>query len=260
MKDFSCRCCGTQIPSASFSTQILGREVNYYDCSCCGYVQTQDPTWLEEAYRQPINLTDTGIMLRNQANLSNVLATLALLRMRTKKVIDYAGGYGVLVRMLRDLGIDAFWHDAYTENLFAPGFEADGRSANLVTAFEAIEHFVDPNLELNNIFALAPNLLFSTCLIPFPTPRIDDWWYYGNEHGQHVGFFRLKTLQYLAKKYNKHLLTDGKALHLLTDRYCKYGNWFAWRLLSKISLLPLLLGLKSKTWSDHLMLKRQCLP
>ncbi len=39
--------------------------------------------------------------------------------------LDYAGGYGVFTRLMRDIGFDFYWHDPYTQNLFANGFEKD---------------------------------------------------------------------------------------------------------------------------------------
>jgi len=168
--------------------RVLAREVAYFACSHCGYVQTEQPTWLAQAYHAPINISDTGMMARNLAQQKSVLATLALLRKRRGKVVDYAGGYGLLVRLLRDLGLDAYWIDPYTTNLAAVGFEYQQGEADLVTAFEAFEYFVDPIKELETMLAIAPNVLFSTDLIPKPIPAIDDWWYYGTHHGQHIGF------------------------------------------------------------------------
>jgi Nif-specific regulatory protein len=39
-------------------------------------------------------------------------------------VVDCAGGYGILVRLLRDYGVNALWSDPYCENVLAKGFES----------------------------------------------------------------------------------------------------------------------------------------
>jgi hypothetical protein len=218
-------------------------------------VQTEKPTWLEEAYKSPINLSDTGIMKRNLLNKTNVLIALTMLGCRSGKVVDFAGGYGLLVRTLRDIGIDAYWNDPFTSNLVAKGFEYSGEKGNLVTAFEAFEHFENPIKEIQSIFQIAPNLLFSTEIIPNIPPKADEWWYYGLEHGQHIGFLSLKTLNYIAEKFNKFVVTDNKSIHLLSE---KKVNKYQWEILIKTSkIFPriLTLGLKSKTWSDHMLLK-----
>jgi hypothetical protein len=74
---------------------------------------------LEEAYASTINNSDTGIMSRNLSNISLVLATLILIKNRNSLVVDCAGGYGFLVRLLRDIGVNALWSDPYCENLVA---------------------------------------------------------------------------------------------------------------------------------------------
>lgn len=249
LSDAVCRCCSTKVNQV-FSASLLGNVVNYYDCSMCGYVQTETPYWLEKAYSSAINNCDTGIMIRNQANVGLVMATLNALNEIHGNVIDCAGGYGILVRLLRDRGINALWSDPYCKNLLAVGFEHAGESANLVTAFEAFEHFISPVVESEKLFAIAPNLLISTELIAIPAPTPDQWWYYGQDHGQHIGFFRLKTLQMLAKKFNKYLISNGRNYHLFTD---KPLNAMKWNLNVRMAQrFPFLYshGLNSKVWQD----------
>lgn len=249
-----CRLCNVPISSTFAKATMLERDVLYYDCPSCGYLQTEEPTWLEEAYASPINSSDTGIMARNISNVPIVIATLSVMGKRNARVVDYAGGYGFLVRMLRDKGIDALWSDPYTDNLVARGFEYTGQEAALVTAFEAFEHFYDPCKEISNMLKIAPNILFSTNLVPSPTPQPTQWWYYGLEHGQHIGMYRMKTLQYIAQKYHLHLLTDGGSMHLLTADTYSYRVWRMALYLSSRRSRLFSRGLRSKTWSDHLMM------
>ena len=37
-------------------------------CPKCGYVQTETPYWLEQAYVHAINRSDTGLLRRNARN------------------------------------------------------------------------------------------------------------------------------------------------------------------------------------------------
>ena len=50
-----CRICATAIEHPIFSAELLGRLVNYFECSSCSYVQTETPDWLDEAYVEVIN-------------------------------------------------------------------------------------------------------------------------------------------------------------------------------------------------------------
>lgn len=249
----NCKICQTPA-KFTFCGKILNKyDVDYFECPHCGYLQTEEPYWLNEAYASPINSSDTGIIERNKINTRIVISTLFLLKKLNEKVVDYAGGYGVLVRMLRDVGVDAYWIDKYCDNLFARGFEfnSDG-GVGMVAAFEVMEHFINPVDEIEKLFSISPNLLLSTVLLPSPTPAENDWWYYGINHGQHIGFFRVKTLQYLANKFNKKLLTNGISYHLFYDgKSIPYWNWRVVNILTKHLPMHRFYKLKSKILEDN---------
>ena len=60
-----CRVCN-QDSSVIFNAVILKKyDIKYYNCSYCGFLQTEEPYWIKEAYAESINLSDTGIMYRN---------------------------------------------------------------------------------------------------------------------------------------------------------------------------------------------------
>ena len=245
-----CRCCKS-ITQPIFNGVLLNNQVGYFECPVCAYVQTETPHWLEKAYAEAINDSDTGIMARNQSNARIVLATLMLLGKLDSTVVDCAGGYGILVRLLRDFGINALWSDRYCQNLVARGFAHGREPAALVTAFEAFEHFVNPSEELDRLLTIAPNVLFSTEIVASPAPHQSDWWYYGKEHGQHIGFFRIKTLEKMAKERGKFLVSNGTSYHLITDQP---NQQTLWKIFTKRNgLIPFLLRkkLRPKIWSDH---------
>jgi hypothetical protein len=62
------------------------------------------------------------------------------------------------------------------------------------------------------------NILFSTELYGKKVPLVSEWYYYGLDHGQHISFYNIKTLQFIAKKYSLNLWSNGKSLHLLMKR------------------------------------------
>lgn len=255
----ACRVCG-ESSRYLWTGQLLDCKVQYFECHRCGYVQTETPYWLDRAYAAAINDSDTGLLSRNIRNTKIVIATLVLLKQINSSVIDYAGGYGILVRLLRDQGISALRMDPFCENLVARGFDYTSDAAipipALVTAFEAFEHFTNPREELKKMLAIAPNVLLSTELIADPTPPHDQWWYYGKEHGQHIGFFRKKTLEHLAQEQGKHLISNGRTVHLITEQPLNRAVWIA-HLKCKGLLQHLLrFKLKPKTWSDHLSIAK----
>jgi len=103
-----------------FDAKIMNKySIDYFYCSNCGFLQTQAPYWLEESYKHSINLEDTGILHRN-VRLSKITSLLLLfLFKKNDKFLDFAGGYGLFTRLMRDRGLDFYWHDPYTRNLMA---------------------------------------------------------------------------------------------------------------------------------------------
>jgi hypothetical protein len=244
----ACRVCGSASPFV-FSKRVIGHDVRYFECAACGYLQTEKPHWLEQAYSSAINNVDTGILWRNNLNRARVIMTLASLQSLGGRVIDHAGGYGILVRLLRDAGVDAQWADKYCENLVARGFEADGGRCELLTAFEVFEHLEDPVVELRNMLAMAPAVLLSTELIVAPSTPDPDWWYLGPEHGQHIGFFRHATLQHMAQQLGCHLRSDGRSLHLFSANPVP-RLWLPMQRFKAAWPVVARLALRSRTQSD----------
>ena len=256
MENNICRLCESNNLNFLFEGKIFAKSIKYFQCKKCSYVQTESPYWLDKSYSKPINVTDTGILQRNLKNHKVIIAALVLLNKRKGNVLDNAGGNGLLVRLLRDSGVNAFWSDLYCENIFANGFEHKNAHIDLVTAFDAFEHFEFPMIKFSEMFKNSDNLLITTNLIPKKIPKPNEWWYYGLEHGQHIGFFNKKSLEYVSKKFNKFLITDGKSTHLFTSKPKLYFLWFILRKISNYTGL-LKLGLKSKIISDFNLLNKE---
>lgn len=252
-----CRiCCNTE-SQYIFQEKLLNHLVRYYECNICGYVQTETPYWLEEAYDSAINDCDTGIISRNQICSRRATNLCALLNIKNDYILDFAGGYGIFTRLMRDIGFNVLWQDKYCNNLFAKGFIFNGQNVKLLTAFEVFEHLESPANILDEMFDISSNIFFSTLLIPEPAPKIEEWWYYGQKHGQHIGFYRKKTLEYIANKYNKNLYSYRSEIHFFSEK--KFPKIFFWALM-KFNFLFFVFSKKrvsSKVWSDYLEIEKK---
>jgi hypothetical protein len=218
MPGFYCRLCNTQIQPI-FSSEILKKyTITYYHCNNCGLLQTENPYWLKESYHESINSTDTGILARNIDNSKIVASIIFFFFNKNAKFLDFAGGFGISTRLMRDIGFDFFWFDPFTDNLVARGFEySDNLKIELVTCFECFEHLVNPREDIEKMLAISKNIFFTTSLLPNPVPKPDQWWYYGLEHGQHIAFYSKETLQFISRKYGLFLYSVGN-FHLLTKK------------------------------------------
>lgn len=215
----NCSIC--QSPSQEvFKAKILGKyDTPYFQCTSCGFLSPQNPFWLPESYASAITALDIGMLKRNLELREVVTAMLRTYFDPSAKFVDYGGGYGVLVRLMRDRGFDFYRQDIYAENLFAKNFDlADARCEKfeLLTAFEVFEHLENPSEAVDEMLKLSDNILFSTELQPIPNPTPNTWWYILPEIGQHISLFSRGALEALAKQKGLSLSTNGKNLHLLS--------------------------------------------
>ncbi len=250
----------------SSHTSLLAKAVvrSKYDaqllyCMVCGFVFFNEPHWLTEAYAEPINRSDTGYVTRNLGARDKVFALIGANKLDPDAVfLDYAGGYGMFVRLMRDSGYDFRWYDKYCTNLFSRGFEARvplSPEYEAVTAFEVFEHLENPSEELEKMAELSPVIIFSTTLLPDPIPDPREWWYYGLEHGQHISFYSLESLEFLAGRFGYSLTTNGTDLHVFSrkpisieiapaKRVPRWKFWAKRNMIQKTERAPL-------TQSDH---------
>ena len=254
MEKEQCRLCGNQLEYV-FSHLVLEKyNVNYLVCDTCALLQTEKPYWLDEAYTSAIAAADTGIMLRN-IQLYKIASVITYFLFQKKgKFIDYGGGHGIFTRLMRDVGFDFYWFDKYAENLFACKFEAvKSRIYSGATAFEVFEHLDEPLITLEDIFSYLENktVLFTTQLYGEHVPNPDAWWYYAFNTGQHISFYNIKTLRWIAKKYNLNLWSNGRSLHCFTEK--KISDWKL-NILSKFNKFIFSYvnrAMTSRTMSDH---------
>ncbi|MFK5985900.1 MAG: class I SAM-dependent methyltransferase [Pseudomonadota bacterium] len=253
-----CKLCQSVMNKSHNATILAKYDISYFHCPNCQFIQTEEEHWLTEAYQDSINLSDTGYMQRNLA-LSKVVSTvLAWFFPSSPRCLDYAGGYGVFVRLMRDIGYDFYWQDKYTENLFARGFEVkEQHSFDVITSFESFEHFDQPLQEIETMLNLSNNILFSTVLYGDKVPE-SDWHYFGLEHGQHISFYNLSTLKFLAQKYKLNLYSDKKSIHFLTNKTIHPLLFYVLVKIARLGLGDFLaLFKKSKTLSDWQLMREK---
>jgi Methyltransferase domain len=235
--------------------QVLNKyDIQYFHCTFCGFVQTEKPYWLDEAYSEAINQSDLGLLSRNIALARITKVIIMTLFNSNTRFMDYGGGYGVFVRLMRDFGFDFYRFDKFCTNLFSVGFDADMKETyqyELLTAFEVFEHLTSPLDEIESMLNFSKNILFSTLLLPSNNPKPNEWWYYGLDHGQHISFFTLQSLRVIADKFSLNLYSNGSSLHLLTEKKIS-SSWFSLISRDKVSqILNLLLKKESLLNSDY---------
>lgn len=246
--------------SFCFSETVLGKyDVSYFHCRECGFLRTEEPYWLDEAYTRAIAAADTGLLQRNFTVAAKLAVVLFLCFDPRRAFVDVAGGYGTLTRLMRDIGFDFYWEDKYCQNLLAVGFESDKSSTpvHALTALEVLEHVPDPVEFLSGLMQRfgTRNIILSTETYGGPSPPDKSWWYYSFRTGQHIAFYRQQTLLRIAQRL-KLEFHSVRGLHVFSQR--PLSNRHALGMLSGRLSSPLaaLIGwrLGSRTMADHLKL------
>jgi hypothetical protein len=231
MSNSQCRLCASPTQTR-FHLRLLGKhEVAFSECTCCVSLQTEAPYWLDEAYGDKnLSNLDTGAARRNIHNMAACYAIAKLFYLQN--VIDIGGGDGLLCRMLRDLGINCYVKDKYATPIYAQGFtEQNFEQADLVIGFEVIEHFANPQADLEELFSYqAKAILLSTGIYAHQS---EQWGYICPESGQHVFFYSQTALDWIAKKYQYSLIVNGDFI-LFLKQTSSFKRGIAKLLLSKL--------------------------
>lgn len=216
----NCRLCGAGL-APLFKLRLLGKyDADFLRCQGCGSLQSEEPYWLEEAYRVSLSRLDTGAAQRNMIGLAASLAIAKLFG--AENVIDRGGGDGLLCRFLRDYGINCFVTDKFASATYAQGFTVpDFATPDMILAFEVVEHFVRPAEDLTSIFETGARVVLLTTGIY--EGQSNNWWYLAPETGQHIFFYTEKALHMIAERYSYTLVRIG--------RFCLFTKGKAdWRL------------------------------
>lgn len=199
----NCPICNTKLHFV-FNAKILhAHRVSYFQCPNCAFLKTEEPFWLEDAYKNAIVDADTGLVQRN-INISKKLAgILYFILDKNASYLDVAGGYGMLTRLMRDYGFHFYWSDPYCSNMLAKGFGHTVESPQkfeALTAFEVLEHIEKPIEFLNKLIFehSCKTIIFSTELYEGAVPS-ELWWYYVFNEGQHISFYTKKTLSIISE-------------------------------------------------------------
>jgi hypothetical protein len=192
-----CRLCSkSAVKKFSLDTTIAG-EIFYYECESCLSLETQVPIWLEKAYADS-NLSSLDVGAAQRVLVSHAFILLFAKIFKVGTILDFGGGDGLLCRLLRDRGVEAFTQDQYSAPTYAPVFRGSlEKHYDLITAFEVLEHLPQPSTTLVKLFAAKPRFIVAST--EQYSGQDETWWYLKNP--QHVFFYSQQAFRFLAEHH-----------------------------------------------------------
>lgn len=201
MNDSGCLVCASTVLPFESALVLDKYHAEFVRCSSCGLIFASEPSWIAESYETVYAQTDLGVADRALLNAATVALLIRLFGRGACSGVDFGGGNGLFVRLMRDRGFDFRLFEPQAENVFAGGYETDSLDFPLLTAFEVLEHLEAPHQDLGPALGRAELGFFSTALLPDPPPPLGDWWYYQLETGQHITFWTKEALRRFAVPY-----------------------------------------------------------
>jgi SAM-dependent methyltransferase len=200
---------------------LAGIPVYYALCSNCAFCFAPElTTWQlskfeEKIYNDEYVLVDPDyVEARPRANATNLISMFGD-RGQTVRHLDYGGGDGLLVKLLRDSNWQSTSYDPFVNKNV--GVEQIGKF-DLITAFEVFEHV--PNVQ--ELMSNLCSLLIPGGLVMFSTLLSDgnihshqkiNWWYASPRNG-HISLFSKKSLATLAKKSGFNFVSFSVGFHV----------------------------------------------
>ena len=262
-KNYKCRLCDGELRH-QFNQRILDKyEVQYFACVKCHSLQTEEPHWLEEAYKNNISNLGTGAVQRNINNFAFCYTFCQIFDV--KIAVDYGASDGLLCRFLRDHNVDCYAYDKYARSTYAQDFSASRSGGiDLLTAFEVLEHLPHPHTDLDEIFSFDPKYLLCTTE-PY-NGQSSDWWYLANDTGQHVFFYSIPGINLVAKKYGYAVTEVGgmflfykrdipNVTNMIVAAQTALSGWIFQAIKSYVFLLP-----TSGVGNDYALIKSKRVP
>ena len=180
----------------------LQMKVTYSLCDQCGFIyknvdyHLNRKLELEEYKKHNNSFESKGYVLMFENLIENFIKPLNI----SGKALDYGSGPGpVLKELLKRAGFEAYDYDPF----FNPNKQYLNHKYNLITATEVVEHFFTPLEEFRHIRSLLNEdgyLVIMTKLNPLSVDEFLKSSY--RRERTHVSFYALKTIQYIAKKFN----------------------------------------------------------
>lgn len=199
-----------------------GIPISYALCNKCGFCFAPElyewplSKFEESIYNDDYILVDPEyIEIRPKSN-ADVLRSMFPNLPSGIRHLDYGGGNGLLVKLLRESNWQSASYDPFVDRSITP---AQLGKFDLITAYEVFEHVPDPWKLMSDLRTLLSDdglVVFSTLISDgniHPGQKLS-WWYASPRNG-HISLFSRKALVMLAQESGFTFASCSAVLHAL---------------------------------------------
>jgi hypothetical protein len=204
---------------------VAGVPVYYHQCTDCGLLFTctfddaAPEDWSEYIYNDDYyKNVDTEYEEERPRQSFELMSRICRKLLGSGQIsgLDYGGGNGRLSHLLQQRGFDYRTHDPYGKTDVD---EALGRKANVISAFEVLEHTTDPVKTFADMLRFADDRVLIVASTQVSDGRLDagllNWDYIAPRSG-HVTIYTRKCLELLARRYSLDYVPVTRGLHLMS--------------------------------------------
>ena len=217
--DFNAVC----LANSNYKLGLLGVPIYYHRCSECGLIYTYafdkftSNGWIKYIYNDEyFTKLDTGYGFVRPSLNAEILHAISIYWGKSRTIgVDYGGGNGMLSQILRKRSIAYYTYDPFDLSDIR---EEDIGKFNILSAFEVLEHTIDPIGTFKDILRLAADkfvfVASTQCshdLVNLNTH--DTWWYVAPRNG-HVSIYTVESLQQIANQFQLDYISVSRGLHL----------------------------------------------
>ena len=153
--------------------------------------------------------------------LSQLLSPLQEKIPKNASGLDFGSGPGpTLSLMLKECGHSIELFDKF----YAKNDVVFEKQYDFITASEVVEHLRQPMVELNRLMNILKSNGILAIMTQILTSQVDfSQWYYKNDPS-HIGFFSVKALNYLSKKWQAELYVISERVVIFKKNNTLFGQ------------------------------------
>jgi len=192
-------------PICSSKSEIYGKgvvlnkyEISYFRCSRCGFINTEKPYWLDEAYGRVVS---DNQKFRAQQNVPIVISYI-------KEQLDPKGFYldygcarnAYFVEIMRKYCFKFVGYDKY-EKVLDQYKGKLSRQFEMITSWEVFEHLPNPKEVVSEMLQYTNVIMIGTQRVQLNNPPKLNWNYFSRPSGRHISFYTMESFGILGKEF-----------------------------------------------------------